>query len=40
MKAWQILFYSALIGVPLSDWIEKKRIEWAEWKREAWGIDE
>ena len=40
MKLWQMIVVSAIIAVPLSNYYEKKRQSWADWKREAWGIDE
>jgi len=40
MKLWQMIVVSAIIAVPLSNYYETKRQSWADWKREAWGIDE
>jgi hypothetical protein len=40
MKMWQLIVLSAIIGVPLADYYDKKRQAWLDWKREAWGLDE
>jgi len=33
----KILVLSILIGIPLGNYISRKREEWETWKKETWG---
>jgi hypothetical protein len=37
VKIHEIILISILIGIPLGDYIDRKRQEWEQWKKENWG---